>query len=106
MNAQLAADPKALAYRFAETDSCTVNLLAAKNEVPAHYHAKHEETVVVLSGQGVFTLAGEKRIVEPGDVFFIPRGTVHAFVPTSSDVVVVSTFSPKFDGKDRVFVGG
>ena len=106
MKAQLAENPKAFAHKFAETDSCTVNLLAAKNEVPPHYHAKHEETVVLLSGHGVFTLAGGKHIVEAGDVFFIPRGTVHAFVPTSSDVVVVSTFTPKFDGKDRVFVGG
>ena len=99
-------DPPELLHKFAESDSCTVNFLAAKVEVKVHYHAKHEETVVVLRGSGVFTMGKERHEVKPGDVMHIVRGTVHSFVPSSPDVVVVSMFSPKFDGVDRIFVGG
>jgi quercetin dioxygenase-like cupin family protein len=100
------SEPPALLHKFAESDSCTVNFLAAKTEVKPHYHAKHEETVVVLRGRGTFTLDKARHDVRPGDVMHIVRGTVHAFVPSSDDVVVVSVFPPKFDGTDRVFVGG
>jgi mannose-6-phosphate isomerase-like protein (cupin superfamily) len=98
--------PPVALYKFAESDTCTVNLLAATTPVRAHYHAKHEETVTVLRGSGVFTLGSARHEVRPGDVMHIVRGTVHAFVPSSKDVVVVSIFSPKFDGTDRVFVDG
>jgi quercetin dioxygenase-like cupin family protein len=99
-------DPPMLAHKFAESETCTVNLLAAKGEVKAHYHAKHEETVVVLRGSGTFKLGKDVHTVKAGDVMHIPRNNVHSFAPTSDDVVVVSVFSPKFDGTDRVFVGG
>lgn len=100
------SDPPVALHKLAESDSCTVNFLAARTEVKRHYHAKHEETVVVLRGKGTFTMAGVAHDVKSGDVMHIPRGTIHGFVPSSDDVVVVSMFSPKFDGVDRVFVDG
>jgi quercetin dioxygenase-like cupin family protein len=100
------SEPPVALHRLAESDSCTVNFLAAKSEVKRHYHAKHEETVVVLRGSGTFSLAGVAHEVKMGDVMHIPRGTFHGFKPSSDDVIVVSMFSPKFDGVDRVFVDG
>lgn len=94
------------ALKFAESDNCTVNLLGAIETVKAHYHAKHDENVVVLRGSGVFTLDGEKHSIKIGDVMHIPKGKVHSFVPSSKDVAVVSIFAPKFDGVDRIFVDG
>jgi quercetin dioxygenase-like cupin family protein len=104
--ATLDKDPTTALVKFAESDSCTVNFLAAKTPVRPHYHAKHEETVVVLRGAGTFKLGKEEHKVRPGDTMHIVRGTVHSFTPISEDVVVVSVFSPKFDGQDRVFVDG
>jgi quercetin dioxygenase-like cupin family protein len=106
MDALAKGDPPTLAQKFAESETCTVNFLAAKGEVKAHYHAKHEETVVVLRGSGTFRIGKDVHSVKTGDVMHIPRNNVHSFTPTTDDVVVVSVFSPKFDGTDRVFVGG
>lgn len=106
MKEMSAKQPPVLLHKFAESDTCTVNFLAAKSEVKRHYHAKHEETVVVSSGSGVFTMGKTQHTVRAGDVMHIPRGTVHGFVPLSDDVVVVSVLTPKFDGVDRVFVDG
>lgn len=106
MREMSAKQPPVLLHKFAESDTCTVNFLAAKSEVKRHYHAKHEETVVVSSGSGVFTMGKTQHAVRAGDVMHIPRGVVHGFVPSTDDVVVVSVFTPKFDGVDRVFVDG
>jgi quercetin dioxygenase-like cupin family protein len=106
MREMSAKQPPVLLHKFAESDTCTVNFLAAKSEVKRHYHAKHEETVVVSSGSGVSTMGKTPHAVRAGDVMHIPRGVVHGFVPSTDDVVVVSVFTPKFDGVDRVFVDG
>lgn len=90
---------------FADGEFCTVNLLAAGSPVPAHYHAVHEETVYVVRGSGVMRLGDQHKAVGPGDLMHIPKGVVHAFEPFTKDVVVVSIFAPKWDGKDRIFVG-
>ena len=42
---------------------------------------------------------------EKGDIIFIPMNTVHSLKVTSSiPVKVLSVQSPRFDGKDRIFV--
>jgi len=70
-----------------------------------HYHERHEELVLVLSGQArVFV---EERWYEliPGDVLHLPRGVVHA-LQCDSPSSVISVFSPPFDGSDRVYLEG
>ena len=44
-----------------------------------HIHHNQDETFFFLEGEFVVEVAGELHHVEPGDVAFIPRGTVHAF---------------------------
>ncbi|GIV02779.1 MAG: hypothetical protein KatS3mg015_1609 [Fimbriimonadales bacterium] len=97
--------PTAGSHLFAEGEHATVNLINTSAAVPKHYHAKHDETVVVLRGRGKMTLGEEERTVSAGDAIFVPEGTHHAFEPISDDVVIVSVFSPKWDGKDRIIVG-
>ena len=46
---------------------------------PAHYHKKKEETFQVLSGELIVELEKKKKVLYPGDVLVIPRGTWHSF---------------------------
>lgn len=89
---------------FENTDH-TVNVIQTRGTVPLHYHAEHDEFVVILEGSGTFTVEGQTRVVKAGDVQVIPRGAVHSYVHEGPGVtVVVSTFSPKFDPNDRIMV--
>ena len=44
-----------------------------------HIHHRQDETFFFLEGKFIAEVAGEKHEFEPGDVAYIPRGTVHAF---------------------------
>jgi quercetin dioxygenase-like cupin family protein len=52
--------------------------VAARVPIP-HSHEFFDETVFGLDGVTTWTVCGESVTVGPGDVLFIPRGTVHAF---------------------------
>ena len=52
--------------------------VAARVPVP-HSHESFDETVFGLDGVTTWTLSGESVAVGPGEVLFIPRGTVHGF---------------------------
>ena len=85
-------------------DGSSAHHLRIANGVAGHYHVAHDETVFILSGTGVFTMAEETHSIGPGSVLLIPRGTVHALAVTEGPMEALSVFAPEFDGKDRVFV--
>jgi mannose-6-phosphate isomerase-like protein (cupin superfamily) len=76
-----------------------------RGPLPAHYHATHEETVVVLSGTARMRLGGTWYELHAGDLIHVPKGVVHA-VDVDEPVTVLSLFAPPFHGEDRVFVDG
>lgn len=99
------AEGQALAARVVgELSASSAHHLRVAEGVKPHYHAVHDETVVVLSGRGVMTLGEETHDVEPGSVILIPRGTVHSLRVVGDPLEAISVFAPPFDGKDRIFV--
>lgn len=101
----LGAEEKTKLVPFFENADHTVNLIQTRGAVPAHHHAEHDEMVMILEGQGTFTIEGQNREVVAGDILIIPRGAVHSFVHQGDGITaVVSVFSPKFDPKDRIMV--
>jgi quercetin dioxygenase-like cupin family protein len=89
---------------LARHESASVHRLRVREAVRAHYHRVHDETVVVLSGEGRVRIGEEWRDVEPGLVLVMPRGVPHELVVTGEPVEAVSIFSPAFDGRDRVYL--
>jgi len=101
----LGAEEKARVTKAFESADHTLNVIQTRGAVPAHYHADHDELVVILDGGGTFTIEGKTREVKAGDVQVIPRGAVHSYVHQGpGTTVVLSTFSPRFDPKDRIMV--
>lgn len=93
------------------TGEITVLLIQTHAGVPLHYHAEHEETVVILQGEGENLIADKPGAdqkpkayaARPGSILFAPRGFVHGFRKTGQGpAAALSIFSPPFDGKDRV----
>jgi quercetin dioxygenase-like cupin family protein len=69
---------------------------------PPHIHRREDETFYLVEGRIEFLL-GEKTIVAgPGDFVNVPRGTVHCFHNTGTEMArMVLTFTPA--GIERFF---
>lgn len=89
---------------FVQSEHATVNIVTPKTAMKPHYHATHEEIAYIIRGHGKMRLGDEVKPAKAGDVMFIPKKTIHTFIPESDDCVSLSIFAPAFDGKDRVFV--
>jgi quercetin dioxygenase-like cupin family protein len=61
--------------------------------VPTHSHP-HEQCGTVISGQMALTIAGETRLLEPGDSYIIPGGVEHSATSGDGPARVIDVFSP------------
>ncbi len=61
--------------------------------LPMHSHP-HEQVGIVLEGEIEFTVAGEVRRLQPGDVYVIPGGVEHEARTFDQPVKVMDVFSP------------
>jgi quercetin dioxygenase-like cupin family protein len=95
-------NPNVPVRNFAQGEHATVNVVTPTAPLRAHYHNAHEEIVYIIRGHGKMRLGEEVKPAKAGDVMFIPKKTVHGFVPESDDCIALSIFAPAFDGKDRV----
>jgi quercetin dioxygenase-like cupin family protein len=83
----------ALTIRFVlDAEASDGRATAFECDVPAHAampaphsHDGFEETNYGLAGVTTFTVDGERRELHPGEVVFIPRGSVHAFANHGAD---------------------
>lgn len=91
--------------KIAEDDLHSTYIIWVKDSVSEHYHASHTENIVVIQGKARMTLNGEEITVKKGDFINIPEGTKHAVMEVTSHkpLKVLSTQTPIFDGKDRIF---
>lgn len=64
--------------------------------VQAHSHP-HEQMGMLVSGELTFTIGGETRTLQPGEMWNIPGGVVHSAVAGKDPVVALDFFSPVRD---------
>ena len=61
----------------------------------AHHRHLYEETLTVLSGEGVMWTDATKTVIRPGDTIFLPRKQSHSVECTSVDgMMIVGVFYP------------
>jgi quercetin dioxygenase-like cupin family protein len=60
---------------------------------PVHSHA-HEQMTIVERGRVRFTIAGQERIADPGDVLHFPSHIEHGATMLDEEVVLIDIFSP------------
>jgi|GEM_PF-510132 len=81
----------------------SVNAWRITDAMPPHLHREHEEIIVVRTGRARARIGERDVDLKPGDVFLVPRNTVHAARAYGEEPCTgVSVFAPAFDGKDRV----
>lgn len=94
-----------LVKKLADSDEQTSFLIWIKTGVGLHKHESHTENIYVISGKGEMTLGDEKFVIQKGDFFSIPKNTPHSLkVLSSKPIKVLSIQTPKFTGKDRIFI--
>lgn len=87
------------------SETASEYVIFIKHKVKAHKHNNHTELVYVLSGEGVMRLGSAQHAIKKGDFIRINKGVIHAVVVTSeTPLKVLSIQTPKFEGKDRIFV--
>ena len=63
-----------------------------------HTQNGHDELVLVLEGDVDFRVGEETRQVQPGDLVFIPKDTLHGpILPKAGRFAALSVFAPFFD---------
>lgn len=61
--------------------------------LPVHSHP-HEQCSYLLEGELEFILGGERRLIHPGELVFIPGGTEHSVIAGPQPVRLLDIFSP------------
>ncbi len=64
-----------------------------------HSHPNEEQFILVLEGRRYFIVGDEERIIEPGDLVHVPRGTVHGGRTLDDTAVMFVVKSPAGDGR-------
>ena len=78
------------------------HIVAIRTGETPHRHDRHDLMVVMLEGHGTWRLGSETRAAGEGSIFYVPRGTVHAFVNESdAPAKAYAVYFPPFDGTDR-----
>ena len=67
--------------------------LPANSVVPLHSHP-HEQVGIILEGEVTFTIGGESRLLQPGDMWVIPGGVEHTLTTGDQPAKALDVFSP------------
>lgn len=67
--------------------------IGARVVTPVHSHP-HEQITLVERGRVEFTIEGQTRIVQPGDVLLFPSNCQHGATMLEDEVVLIDIFSP------------
>jgi quercetin dioxygenase-like cupin family protein len=81
--------------RILSTDRVTIGVTdyEPKTVVDTHKH-EVEQSGVVIKGSLVFVIAGEQRILRPGDTYRVPPGASHGARVFEEAARVVEVWSP------------
>ena len=67
--------------------------LDANSMLPTHSHP-HEQAGYVLEGELEMNIAGNLRLIRPGDIYFIPGNIEHSVTVGSQGAKILDIFSP------------
>mgnify|MGYP000372837063 CR=1 FL=1 len=75
----------------------TWTTVAPRGQQPAHSHPGSEQVYVGIAGRGRIQVAGEKVIISPGVLIYIPPGVSHTITNFGEEeLVYITAASPPF----------
>lgn len=99
-----------LLFPIAKGPLASCNYLVITGGVPPHKHADHDETLVIVQGQGIFFVEAPggsvvSHEVTAGTIIHIPRGLGHAYRHLGAGgaaSLAINVYSPRMDKPDRL----
>lgn len=88
------------AFAAIDNPTATLHLVDISKNARTHYHRKMTEIYLVLEGEGVVELDGERVAVKPLTAIFIEPGCRHRAV---GNLRIAHTVIPAFDPEDEWF---
>ena len=84
-----------MTQKFIQSEHATIGItdLAPKTVVESHRH-EMEQIGVVTKGSLVMVIAGEQRILTPGDSYRVPPGATHGARVFEEAAQVIDVWSP------------
>ncbi len=83
----------------------STHLIRLKEKEVPHYYVHHDLTVTAISGRHTLHFSDHNVSLKPGDVAFIPKGTLHW---AENDDQIASTvfilFAPAYTGNDKIII--
>jgi len=101
------ADSMLLDQYLTNEEAASSRVFRVYRPTPAHYHAKCDEYLYVLSGKGTMWMDDVSHAKEfhPGVLFFFKRGIVHAMPEIhEGPVIFLSVDTPRREPNDIIFV--
>ena len=80
--------------------AATFHIVEIKKDAQLHYHKNHFEMYLILEGEGVMELDGDKVPVKQGSTVYIPAGCRHRAL---GQLKVANVSVPAFDPADEYF---
>lgn len=81
-----------------ETDLAVTWVTVAPDSRQIPHHHAPEQVYIIVQGQGEMQVAEALRLVQAGDLVYIPPNAEHGIVNTGEDVLIyVSAATPPFD---------
>lgn len=90
-----------------DRDNASAYFLQFHGRIKPHYHKKHDEIVIFLSGSGTFVIGGQSHRLRNLSLYHINKGMAHEAVCDAGEICkAYSIFLPRWNPKkpDRVFV--
>lgn len=80
------------------TSACDRMMLSVVDLEPhavvAEHHHPHEQVGMVLEGRAIFTIGGEEKTLQAGDLYRIPGNVPHKVVALGEKVRALDIFNP------------
>lgn len=75
------------------------DVMAQGKNTPWHRHPNSDELVYLVEGECLVNLDGHEQTVRSGGMWFVPRGTEHAFTVLSPTARILSVMTPGSAGR-------
>lgn len=98
------AEPTKGLWNFKKTETLRINVVEMKGVTKLHKHPDAEHTILLIKGNMLAEVDGNKIPLQEGDMISIPAGMPHKYKVKGKKAIIVSMDAPYYDPKKTVML--
>lgn len=91
------SDPSGSLWTLKKTETLRINLVKMEGESKLHKHPDADHTILVIEGEIMGEVDGQKIQLKKGDLISIPAGVPHKYSIKGKEAIIVSMDAPYYD---------